>query len=471
MLAVALAPRRLVVGQRPPRRPRPEPAPPSGRHCRARYSSPSPARRAARGSTCACRPRCDASADEIREPVLLRLPPGRSPPQGAILDLIGEIRLPRGPKNGFDERTWLRRHGVHVVVRATGGESSGDEAGCRASRTGCARSCPRDGSGLHGERRAVIAGIVLGEDEGLSDELRANFRASGLYHLLAVSGQNVALIAGGVILLVVSDRTVALRRTRSSRSRRSVGTCSQSAGSRLSCGRESQGRSPRWRGLPRGRVIAGTSCCSARPCCWPGVRTRSWTPASSSRSRPSGRSSSSSLASSRPSPGTRCLTRSPRSSRSPARAGSQRRRSCSRSSESFRSTRSRRTRSLLRSSPRSSGSRSSRRSWLRSRRRWLPCSHGSTGGWPHTSRCARGWSAGCRMRPFPLVLRSRSPRSSSAPPISSLGSVARGGGRTRRSPWLQLSSREAGVSTDRRRRRLRPACASRSWTSARETER
>jgi hypothetical protein len=37
---------------------------------------------------------------------------------GAVLDLIGEIRLPRGPQNGFDERTWLRRHGVHVVVRA-----------------------------------------------------------------------------------------------------------------------------------------------------------------------------------------------------------------------------------------------------------------------------------------------------------------------------------------------------------------
>ena len=48
----------------------------------------------------------------------------------------------------------------------------------------------------------MIAGIVLGEDEGLSEGLRADFRASGLYHLLAVSGQNVALIAGGAILLV-----------------------------------------------------------------------------------------------------------------------------------------------------------------------------------------------------------------------------------------------------------------------------
>jgi len=40
---------------------------------------------------------------------------------------------------------------------------------------------------------------VLGDDSGLSDSLRQRFRASGLYHLLAVSGQNVALIAGGAL--------------------------------------------------------------------------------------------------------------------------------------------------------------------------------------------------------------------------------------------------------------------------------
>lgn len=141
--------------------------------------------------------------DEIREPVLLRLPPGRSPPQGAILDLIGEIRLPRGPKDGFDERTWLRRHGVHVVVRADRWRIVGRRGGLsgladRLRERLSAGMAP----GLRGERRAVIAGIVLGEDEGLSEELRANFRASGLYHLLAVSGQNVALIAAGAMMLV-----------------------------------------------------------------------------------------------------------------------------------------------------------------------------------------------------------------------------------------------------------------------------
>ena len=40
--------------------------------------------------------------------------------------------------------------------------------------------------GLDGERHAVLAGIVLGEDEGLSDELRDDFKAAGLYHLLSV---------------------------------------------------------------------------------------------------------------------------------------------------------------------------------------------------------------------------------------------------------------------------------------------
>jgi competence protein ComEC len=54
---------------------------------------------------------------------------------------------------------------------------------------------------LHGERAAVLEGVVLGEDGGLTEDLRRRFRAAGLYHLLAVSGQNVALVAGGALLL------------------------------------------------------------------------------------------------------------------------------------------------------------------------------------------------------------------------------------------------------------------------------
>jgi len=53
--------------------------------------------------------------------------------------------------------------------------------------------------GLHGERRALVEGVVLGDDQGVSEQLRDRFRASGLYHLMAVSGQNVALVAGSLL--------------------------------------------------------------------------------------------------------------------------------------------------------------------------------------------------------------------------------------------------------------------------------
>ena len=139
---------------------------------------------------------------DVREPVLLQLPVGRSPPQGSILELPVLVAEPRSSEDGFDERTWLRRHGVHVVLRGRDAEVVGRRGGLGGladrlrSAIGAALA-----SGVTGERRAVLLGIVLGEDEGLDQTLRDAFRASGLYHLLAVSGQNVALVAGGVLLL------------------------------------------------------------------------------------------------------------------------------------------------------------------------------------------------------------------------------------------------------------------------------
>src|SRR5207302_4288924 len=53
----------------------------------------------------------------VDEPVQLELPVGRSPPQGAILEVLARVERPRGPSHGFDEQTWLRRHGIHVVLR------------------------------------------------------------------------------------------------------------------------------------------------------------------------------------------------------------------------------------------------------------------------------------------------------------------------------------------------------------------
>lgn len=139
----------------------------------------------------------------VHEPVVVRL--ARAPPglrQGAILQGIALITQPKSASDGFDERVWLRRHGIHVVVKLDAPRVVGIRHGFAGwvdtLRRWLADSTTR---GVHGERKALLVGIVLGDDTRIGDTLRQRFRASGLYHLLAVSGQNVALVAAGALAL------------------------------------------------------------------------------------------------------------------------------------------------------------------------------------------------------------------------------------------------------------------------------
>ena len=141
----------------------------------------------------------------VDESVQLELPPGRAPPQGAVISLLAVVKAPRGPSNGFDERRWLRRQGVHVVLKVDAWAVVGRRGGLGGVADRLRGWLRRASSpGLHGERRALVEGVLLGDDGGLSDNLKQAFRRSGLYHLLAVSGQNVVLLAGGVLGLCVA---------------------------------------------------------------------------------------------------------------------------------------------------------------------------------------------------------------------------------------------------------------------------
>jgi competence protein ComEC len=137
---------------------------------------------------------------QVHEHVLLELPRERAPPQGAVIELRARLVAPRGPETGFDERAWLARRGIHVVMRGTDygivGRRGGISGVADRLRAEIAASLAL---GTSGERNALLVGIVLGDDAGLSPNVRDEFRASGLYHLLAVSGQNVAFIVGGVL--------------------------------------------------------------------------------------------------------------------------------------------------------------------------------------------------------------------------------------------------------------------------------
>ncbi len=137
----------------------------------------------------------------VRERVLLELPAGRAPPQGAVLELRARPVAPRGPETGFDERGWLERRGIHVVLHASGswqivGRRGGIGGVGDRLRTAIANALAL---GTSGERRSLVTGVVLGADEGIDPELRDAFKASGLYHLLAVSGQNIVFIGFGVL--------------------------------------------------------------------------------------------------------------------------------------------------------------------------------------------------------------------------------------------------------------------------------
>jgi competence protein ComEC len=138
------------------------------------------------------------------EPVLLELPLGRSPPEGARLKLLGELRAPPGPSNGFDEAKWLQRQGIHVVLRGQSWRVVGRRGGISGFGDRVGRWLAGDTTpGLHGERRDVIAAIVLGRSSGIDQGLLADFRSTGLYHCLAVDGLKVAAVGGGAAAAVL----------------------------------------------------------------------------------------------------------------------------------------------------------------------------------------------------------------------------------------------------------------------------
>lgn len=70
-------------------------------------------------------------------------------------------------------------------------------------------SLRRSDAGLAPGRRGLIEGLAVGEEARIPTELRSDMREVGMSHLTAVSGANLAIVAGVVILLL---RGLGLRR-------------------------------------------------------------------------------------------------------------------------------------------------------------------------------------------------------------------------------------------------------------------
>ena len=136
--------------------------------------------------------------------VLLRIPISVArPPRGSRVQVTGRLARPRGPFNGFDERAWLAHRGIHAVLKSPDvtvvGRRGGVWGTIDSGRTAALHAYTGAG---HDDAALMLGAIALGADDELSPEAREAFRASGLAHLLAVSGGNVALLVAAVLVLV-----------------------------------------------------------------------------------------------------------------------------------------------------------------------------------------------------------------------------------------------------------------------------
>lgn len=109
--------------------------------------------------------------------------------------LAGEVIEVRGrvtPPPELVARRLAERHIVgRLQVEATGGWSAGSPASRSANRV--RRTLVDGAASMGGTERALFTGFVLGDDRAQRPEVVDEFRAAGLSHLTAVSGQNVAL--------------------------------------------------------------------------------------------------------------------------------------------------------------------------------------------------------------------------------------------------------------------------------------
>ncbi|HEX6149085.1 ComEC/Rec2 family competence protein [Nocardioides sp.] len=131
---------------------------------------------------------------QVRAPVLVLAGPGWADvPLGSTVELTGRLAPPRDGA-GSD--------GLSGVIFASGDPEVVGGAGVWWRAADAVReSLRRSVAPLPRDPRALVPALVVGDDAAIDEELSEEFRATGLTHLLAVSGTNLTLVVG--FLMVV----------------------------------------------------------------------------------------------------------------------------------------------------------------------------------------------------------------------------------------------------------------------------
>ena len=136
--------------------------------------------------------------------LILDLPHGaRTPPIGAVVRLSGSVGPAAGATAPSWWHAWLARQRIARRLRTSRWVAADWRDGVAGARDALRRWAHANAAaGLSGDRAAMVSGMALGGGEGLSPRAKTAMRDSGLWHLLAVSGQNVAVIGIGVVAVL-----------------------------------------------------------------------------------------------------------------------------------------------------------------------------------------------------------------------------------------------------------------------------
>jgi competence protein ComEC len=129
--------------------------------------------------------------------------PGAWPGVGEVVDVTGKV-APLGPYDAYQ-----RRRGAGAALDVARLRATGERRGGISGIVDAARRRAEGGltQRLDPPKSALLRGMVLGQDEQLTDATRDDFERSGLAHILAVSGQNVMLLATLVLAVGVVTGT------------------------------------------------------------------------------------------------------------------------------------------------------------------------------------------------------------------------------------------------------------------------
>jgi len=118
---------------------------------------------------------------------------------GDRVRLTGSLSPPQGGGGGFDYGRYLSTKGISAVLEARsvrlveGGGWVGEVH--RRAREAL-------GYGLAPREAAVVQGMVLGDESLIPEDTRQDFRRSGIAHVIAISGQHVAVITAALYVLL-----------------------------------------------------------------------------------------------------------------------------------------------------------------------------------------------------------------------------------------------------------------------------